>query len=55
MSFYTFKTISFCIGQKHHSGTKNIAVEIAFNKKTAKEIKLQVGKISVCIKKNQSL
>ena len=33
MSFQKFKTNSYCVGQKHYSGTKNIAGEITINKK----------------------
>ena len=54
MSFRKYKTNSHCVGQKHYSGTKNIAGEITFNKKTGKEIKLLTERCSVCkTKKNQ--
>ena len=43
MSFQKFKTNSYCVGQKHYSGTKNIVGEITLNKKTGREIKLLVG------------
>ena len=48
MGFQKFKTISYCVGQKHYSGTKNIVGQITFNKKTGKEIKLLVGQCSIC-------
>ena len=48
MSFQEPKTKSFCLGQKHYSGTKNIIGEITFNKKTSKEHNLLVGQGSVC-------
>ena len=31
-----FETNSYCVGGKHHSGTKNISGEITINKKTNK-------------------
>ena len=48
-----FETNSYCVGGKHHSGTKNISGEITLNKKTGREIKLLVGQCSICNKKNQ--
>ena len=48
MSFQKFKTNSYCNGQKHYSGTKNIVGEITYNKKTCRESKLLVGKCVVC-------
>ena len=48
MSFQKFKTNSYCVGQKHYSGTKNIVGEITLNKKTGREIKLLVGQCSIC-------
>ena len=47
MSFQKFRTNIRCIGQKHHSGTKNIVGEITFNKKTSREIKLSVDQSSL--------
>ena len=32
MSFQKFETNSFCVGQKHYSGTKNIVGEITHKK-----------------------
>ena len=55
MSFQKFKTKSFCVGQKHYSGPKNIVVEITFIKKTGRESKLLLGQCSVCNRKNQWL
>ena len=51
MSFQKFKTNSYCLGQRHYSGTKKITGEIAHNKKTGKEIKLSVGKCVICDKR----
>ena len=51
MSFQKFKTNSYCVGQKHHGGAKNINGEITFNKKTGKNVKLLVGQRFVCNRK----
>ena len=48
MTFQKFKTNSYCVGQKHYSGTENFAGEITFNTKTGKENKLLVGKCLIC-------
>ena len=53
MRFRNIKTKSFCVGQKHYSGTENIAGEITINKKTGREIKSLVGQCSMCNRKNQ--
>ena len=55
MSFRKFKTNSFCVGQKHYSGTKNIIGEITLNKKTGREIKLLVGQCSICNRKKSMI
>ena len=55
MSFQKFKTISYCVGQKHYSGTKNIIGEITLNKKTGREIKLLVGQCSICNRKKSMI
>ena len=55
MSFQKFKLNSYCVGQKHYSGTKNIAGQITFNKKTGKEIKLLVGKCMFCDRKKSMI
>ena len=47
MSFQNFKTKSYCVDQKHNSGTENIVGEITLNKKTGGEIKLLVGQCSI--------
>ena len=49
------ETNSYCVGGKHHSGTKNISGEITINKKTNKEIKLLVGKCMVCNRKKSMI
>ena len=50
-----FETNSYCVGGKHHSGTKNITGEITVNKKTGKEIKLVVGKCMDCNRKKSMI
>ena len=55
MSFQKFKTNSYCVGQKHYSGTKNIVGEITLNKKTGREIKLLVGQCSICNRKKSMI
>ena len=55
MSFQKFKTNSYCLGQKHYSGTKNIVGEITLNKKTGREIKLLVGQCSICNRKKSMI
>ena len=55
MSFQKFKTNSYCVGQKHYSGTKNIICEITLNKKTGREIKLLVGQCSICNRKKSMI
>ena len=55
MSFQKFKTNSYCVGQKHYSGTKNIIGEITLNKKTGREIKLLVGQYSICNRKKSMI
>ena len=55
MSFQKFKTNSYCVGQKHYSGTKNIVGEITINKKTGREIKLLVGQCSICNRKKSMI
>ena len=55
MSFQKFKINSYCVGQKHYSGTKNITGEITINKKTGREIKLLVGKCMICDRKKSMI
>ena len=55
MSFQKFKTSSYCVVQKHYSGTKNIVSEITLNKKTGREIKLLVGQCSICNRKKSMI
>ena len=50
MSFQKFTTNSYCVGQKHYSGTKNIVAEIRLNKKPVKII-LFVGQFCICNRK----
>ena len=51
MSSQKFKSNSYFVGHKGYSGTKNIAGEITYIKKTGREIKLLIGKRMVCNKK----
>ena len=55
MNSQKFKTNSYCVGGKHHSGTKNITGEVTLNKKTGREIKLLVGKCSICNRKESMI
>ena len=55
MSFQKLKTNSYCVGQKHYSGTKNFVGEITLNKKTGREIKLLVGKCVICDRKKSMI
>ena len=55
MSFQKYKTNSYCVGQKHYSGTKNIIGELTLNKKTGREIKLLVGQCSICNRKKSMI
>ena len=55
MNSQNFKTISYCVGGKHYSGTKNIAGEKTTNKRTGKEIKLLFGKCVVCDRKKSMI
>ena len=55
MSFRKFKINSYCLGQRHYSGTKNITGEIAYIKKTGKEMKLLVGKCVICDKRKSMI
>ena len=55
MSFRNFKTESYCVDQKHYSGTENIVGEITLNKKTGGEIKLLVRQCSICNRKKSMI
>ena len=55
MNSQKFKTISYCVGEKHRSGTKNITGEITINKKTGRENKLLVGKCVICNRKKSMI
>ena len=55
MRFQKVKTNSYCVGQKHYNGTKNIVVEITFNKTIGKEIKILVGNCVVCDRKKSMI
>ena len=55
MNSQKFKSNSYCVGGKHYSGTKNITGEITVNKKTGKEVKLLVGKCSICNRKKSMI
>ena len=51
MSFQELKTNSFCVGQKHYSGFKDVVGGITFNKKNGQETKLIIGKCVICDRK----
>ena len=55
MNSQKFKSDSYCVGGKHRSGTKNITGEITVSKKTGKQIKLLVGRCSVCNRKKSMI
>ena len=55
MCYQELKTNSYCLGQKHYSGTKNFVGEISFDKKTGREIKLLVGQGSICNRKKSMI
>ena len=50
-----FLTDSYCVGQKHYSGTKNIVGEITFIEKTGTEINLLIGQCSLCNRKKSMI
>ena len=54
-SFRKIKSYSYCLGQKHYTGTKNFVAEITFNKRTGREIKLLVGQCVICNKKKSKI
>ena len=51
MSFQNFKSNSYCVGGRHYSSTSNITGDITTNKKTGKEVKLLIGRCSICNRK----
>ena len=51
MSFQKFKGDSYCVGERHKSGTKNIVGDITINKKSGKDVKLLVGRCVICDRK----
>ena len=51
LSSRKFKTNSYCVGGRHHSSTTNITGDITINKKTGKEVKLLIGRCSICKRK----
>ena len=55
MNFQKFQSNSYCVGGKHHSGTKNITGDITSNKKTGKQIKLLVGQCLMCDRKKSMI
>ena len=55
MSFQKFKTNSFCVGQKHYSGTKDRVGEKTYIEKTGKEVNLLVGKCVICNRKKSMI
>ena len=55
MSCQKFETNSYCVGQKHYSGTRNNSGEITFNKKTGKNIKLLLGQCWIINRKESMI
>ena len=55
MSFQKYKINSYCVAQKHYSGTKNVVGEITFNKKNGKEMKLLFGQSSIWNRKKSMI
>ena len=55
MNFQKFQSNSYCVGGKHHSGTKNITGDITSIKKTGKQIKLLVGQCLMCDRKKSMI
>ena len=51
MSSQKLKSDSYCVGGRHHSSTTNITGDITNNKKTGKEVKLLIGRCSICNRK----
>ena len=51
MSSQKFKSNSYCVGGRHYSSTTNITGDISINKKTGKNVKLLIGRCSVCNRK----
>ena len=51
MNSQKIQTNSYCVGGKHYSGSKKIAGETTINKKSGNEIKLLLGKCSICNRK----
>ena len=55
MSFQKFKANSYCIVQKHYSGTKNNVGDITLIKKNGRGINLLFGQCSICNRKNSMI
>ena len=55
MNSQKFKSDSYCVGGKRRSSTKNITGEVTIDKKTGREIKLLVGKCSICNRKKSMI
>ena len=51
MTFQKLKNNSYCVGGRHHSSTSNITGDITTIKKTGKEVKLLIGRCSICNRK----
>ena len=51
MSSRKIKTDSYCVRGRHHSSTTNITGDITINKKTGKQVKLLIGRCSICNRK----
>ena len=53
MSCQKFKTISYCVGGKHHSSTSNIAGDISIKKKQVKKLNFRSENVRFVIEKKQ--
>ena len=48
MSSQKFKSNGYCVGGRHNSSTTVITGDITINKKTGKQVKLLIGRCSIC-------
>ena len=55
MNSQNFATDSYCVGERHRSGKKDITGEITGNKKTGKDTKLLVGKCVISNRKKSMI
>ena len=55
MSSQKIKSNSYCVGGRHHSSTTIFTGDITLNKKTGKEVKLLIGRCSICNRKKSMI